>query len=428
MNAPSGDEDLLRAAASIPHAHKAVRLQRMRRIATGLLAGMVAVLFMCVIWQPAHPALVWVRAFAEAGTVGAIADWYAVVALFRRPLGLPLPHTAIIPRNQQRIAQSLGDFVETHFLAPELVVGRLRGHNAAWALAAWLAVPANSRAAGSIVADSLPRLLDGLDDADVERFFERVAVPRLRRFDVARVLGALLAALTEGGHHQPLLDRGLAGLEQWLAANRELVKARFSAASKYTPAPLDAYIVKKFVEGIVALLHEVSANPDHELRHQFDAVVQDLIVQLRVSPSHGRLGRALMRDCIRHFRREGYLRRALARLRDCVSADIDNQESVLRSVAADMLMALGKSVRDDPALQRKLNAWWLELAHALVLRYRSALSALITDVVKGWGAEEVGEKIEAEIGRDLQFVRINGALVGGAAGVLLHAATLALAA
>ncbi|MFP3564139.1 DUF445 domain-containing protein [Paraburkholderia sp. SIMBA_030] len=422
-----GSERLQRAAAAVPEDHKAIRLTRMRRTATCLLAVMIALLLVCIPLQARYSWLAWLRAFAEAGTVGAIADWYAVVALFRHPFGLPIPHTAIIAHRQQRIAESLGNFIEENFLTPELIISRLNGHNAAHALAGWLAEPANSRAIADVVADSLPGLLGGIDDAEVERFFDQVVIPQLRMLDVSRAAGGILKVLTEGDRHQPLLDRGLGALETWLKANVDLIKAKFSAASRFTPAPLDAYIVNRFVEGIVALLHEVAASPDHELRRQFDEAVRDLIVQLQTSAVHRRLGRSLLRDCIRHARKGEYCRVLLDHARASVAADLEREHSVLREVAASALASLGRSVRSEPAIQGKLNAWWLELARSLVVRYRRQLSSLITEVVKSWDAQEVSRKIEAEIGRDLQYIRINGTFVGGLIGVVLHAATLAVA-
>ena len=421
-----GENDLLSVSQAASDARKIQRLKQMQRIATCLLAVMVAVLFACVAWQAQHPWLAWVRAFAEAGTVGAVADWYAVVALFRRPLGLPIAHTAIIAENQERIAESLGSFVETNFLTPELIVGRLVDHNAAGALGVWLADPANSRAVGDVVADSLPRLLNGIDEADATRFFEHVAAPQLRSLDVSRAASEILKVMTEGDHHQPLLERGLAGFEAWLATNVDLIRAKFSAASKYTPAPFDDWIVRKFVEGIVALLHEVAASPDHELRCQFDNAVRDLVLQLRTSAVYRRFGRRVTRECIRYFQHEGYAYRLLGAVRARVNADIECKDSVVRGMAAGVLTALGKSIGDDCAIQHKLNAWWLEVARDLVVRYRHQISILITDVVKSRNAEEVSRKIEVEIGRDLQFVRVNGTLVGGTVGVLLHALILVI--
>jgi len=403
---------------------KLVRLKRMRTTATCLLAAMIVLLLICVIWQAEYPWLAWPRAFAEAGTVGAIADWYAVVALFRHPCGIPIPHTAIIPKNQQRIAESLGSFIEENFLTPEVIVGRLSGFNAAQALAGWLAVRDNSAVIADAVAASLPRLLDSLDESDVEHLFDRLVIPRLRTLEVSRIAGQVLDVLTEGNRHQPLLDRGLSGVEAWLSANVGLIKTKFSEASKFTPAPVDAYIVSKFVEGIIALIHEVVANPGHELRRQFDVAVQDLSSNLQTSAVYRRYGRVLLRDCIRHLEEGGYYGVLLEHVRAQVLADLASGRSVVRDMIAATFVSIGKGIASEPAIQHKLNAWWLDIAGPLVVRHRHQLSTLITDVVKGWDAKEVSQKLEAEIGRDLQFIRINGTFVGGTVGVLLHAGVL----
>jgi uncharacterized membrane-anchored protein YjiN (DUF445 family) len=399
---------------------KLVRLRRMRTTATCLLAAMIALLVASVAWQASYPWLAWVRAFAEAGTVGAIADWYAVVALFRHPLGVAMPHTAIIPKNQARIAESLGSFVEQNFLSADIVVGRLSEYNAARALATWLAERENSSAIADVVVESLPRLLERIDESDVEALFDRLLLPQLRTLDVSRVAGQVLGVLTEGKRHQPLLDRGLAAVESWLTANVDLIKAKFSEASRLTPAPLDAYIVNKFVEGIVALVHEVAANPDHELRRQFDSAVTALSVDLQTAAAYRRYGRLLLRDCIRHVKAGDYYRVLLDRVQARVAADVASDRSVAHDMIAGAMVSLGKTMASASAIQNKLNSWWLEIARMLVLRYRHQLSGLITDVVKGWDAQEVSGKFEAEIGRDLQFIRINGTFVGGLAGVLIH--------
>ena len=400
---------------------KLVRLKRMRTTATCLLVAMIVLLIACVAWQAAHPWLAWPRAFAEAGTVGAIADWYAVVALFRHPCGIPIPHTAIIPKNQQRIAESLGSFVEENFLTPEVILGRLSGFNAAQALAGWLAVRENSATIAEVVAGSLPRLLDGIDEADLEHLFNRLVIPQLRTLDVSRMAAEVLDILTEGNRHQPLLDRGLSAAESWLSNNVGLIKAKFSEASKFTLPTLDAYIVNRFVEGIIALMHEVVENPEHELRRRFDVAVQELSGELRSSAVYRRFGRLLLRDCIRHLEEGGYYGVLLDHIRAYVLADLGSKHSVVRDMLSGTFVSMGKGVLNEPAIQQKLNAWWLDMANSLVLRHRHQLSALITDVVKGWDAKEVSRKLEAEIGRDLQFIRINGTFVGGTAGVLIHA-------
>ncbi|HXZ06705.1 MAG TPA: DUF445 domain-containing protein [Paraburkholderia sp.] len=403
---------------------KLVRLKRMRMTASCLLAAMIILLLTCVVLQAHYPWLEWPRAFAEAGTVGAIADWYAVVALFRHPCGIPIPHTAIIPKNQDRIAESLGSFVEENFLTPEVIVGRLSGFNAAQALAGWLAVRENSAVIADAVAPSLPRLLDSLDASDVEHLFDRLVIPRLRTLDASRIAGQVLDVLTEGKRHQPLLDRGLSAMEGWLRANVGMITAKFSEASKFTLAAVDAYIVNKFVEGIIALIHEIVANPEHELRRQFDAAVQDFSGNLQTSAVYRRYGRVLLRDCIRHLEEGGYYGVLLEHVRAHVLADLASGRSVVRDMIAATFVSIGKGIASEPAIQHRLNAWWLDIAGPLVVRHRHQLSALITDVVKGWNAKEVSQKLEAEIGRDLQFIRINGTFVGGTVGVLIHACVL----
>jgi uncharacterized membrane-anchored protein YjiN (DUF445 family) len=186
---------------------------------------------------------------------------------------------------------------------------------------------------------------------------------------------------------------------------------------------LDAYLVERFVNAIVALLREVTARPDHALRRQFGEAVQGLIDRLRTSALHRRYGRMLLRDCLRHVGSRGCHGVWLHDVRGRVASDLNRKRSLLRRLATAALISAGKGVAAEPALQHRLNEWWLGLAPALVMRYRQLLSALIAAVVKGWSAEEVSRRIEAEIGCDLQYIRINGALVGGVVGVLLHVIT-----
>jgi uncharacterized membrane-anchored protein YjiN (DUF445 family) len=405
---------------------KQLRLHRMQLLATGLLVAMLLLLWLSTVHIAAHPWLHWVRALAEAGAIGAAADWYAVVALFRRPLGLPIPHTAIIPRNKDRIGESLGAFVEQNFLTPENVLRRLEHHNVAEAIASWLVEARNNRAMAQAVSDLIPGVLRAGSDEDLRRLLDRTLTPMLLRLDVAGLAAHLLALLRRGDRHQALLNQVLETMEGWLSANQGLIKAKFSEASRYTPAVFDEYIVSKFVDGIVVLLREVAGDPQHELRARFDVATNQLIHDLKTSPAYRRYGRALMRDVVVHVRNEDYYRVLWGDIRARVESDLRAERSVLREHVAGALDLLGKEILADPAVQQKLNAWWLDIVRALVLRFRHEVSALITEVVKSWDADEVSRKLELEIGRDLQFIRINGTVVGGAVGVLLHAAALAI--
>lgn len=399
-------------------------MKRIRLIAAGLLAVLIALLFACVAFEQAYPWLVWVRAFAEAGAVGALADWYSTVALFRHPLGLRIPHTAIIPRNQQRIATRLGEFVESNFLRPELIVARLGEHNAAKAVADWLSDRANSEVVGGKLLESLPAWLDDLDETALGRLIDSLVMPQLRSVDASRVGGAVLQLCADLERHQPVLDRALRGLEKWLTSNVHLIEAKFSETSKFTPAMFDSYVVGRLVKGSVALLHEVMASPDHELRRRFGEAVRELIVELRTHPGYRRYGRVLWRDCLRRLARREHYDALLAYVRARVAADLQRERSLLRGLVADALVSVGTGIANAPKLQHRLNGWWLEMAHALMVRHGHRLAALIAEVVKGWSAKEVSSRIEMEIGRDLEFIRINGAVVGGVAGVVLHAVTV----
>ena len=345
-------------------------LRRTQCGATALLLAMLVLTFVSAAQVAAHPWLHWVRAFAEAAAVGATADWYAVVALFRHPLGLPMPHSAIIPASKDRIGANLGAFVEHNFLTRENIAPRLQQHNAAAALARWLVEARNRHAVARAVCDVLPGLLRAIDDRDLRRLLEGALKPLLLRLDVPR------------------------STAHWLDKHKGLVRAKFSEASRYTPALLDDYIVDRFVEGIGAMLHEVAANPQHELRVRFEGATGELVS-------------AIWRD-----------------LGAWVQADVGGDRSKLCGHVAAALDAVCREMLSNPALQQRLNAWWLDVAQELVLRLRRELSTLIADVVRGWDALDITSKVELEIGRDLQFIRINGTLVGGLVGLLLHAAVL----
>jgi uncharacterized membrane-anchored protein YjiN (DUF445 family) len=234
---------------------KRAKVHRMQAVASALLLAMLTVFALSAAFEPVYPTLRWVQAFAEAAAVGALADWFAVTALFRYPLGLPIPHTAIIPRNKDRIGAGLGTFVEYNFLTPENVIGRLATHNPACTTALWLAQPANSESVARRVCMLVPQILEALDDDDVRRFFERALVPQLDRLDIARMAGLILGVLTAYDRHQGALDQALKALERWLDANRTRIKEKFSAASKYTPRFVDAYIEGRLGRALVSVCY-----------------------------------------------------------------------------------------------------------------------------------------------------------------------------
>ena len=400
---------------------------RMKRLALGLLLAMLAILAIAATFQDKHPWLSWVRAFAEAGSVGAIADWFAVTALFRHPLGLPIPHTAIIPRNKDDIGQALGTFVEQNFLTPENLTRKFATLDPAGAAVRWLSSPDNSQRCARAVCEFVPGMLEGLDDADFRRFLDQAVLPQLERLEVAPLAGRLLEVMTHEGRHQALLDQGLHILDGWLTEHRELIREKFSEASRYTPGVFDRYVVNRFVDGIVALLHDIAVNPEHEMRVRFDVATQVFIAKLKASPEYALKGQVLLEDVITHLRTETYYRTVWEDLRGRIVADIARPSSLIVGALAEGLAATARIIQADDRLRARLDAWIHTSAETLLVRHRHEISKLITEVVASWDAEEISNKVEAEIGRDLQYIRINGTLVGGAAGVLLHGLSLAFA-
>jgi uncharacterized membrane-anchored protein YjiN (DUF445 family) len=399
---------------------KVKSLRRMQGIALALLLTMVALLAATSVNPGVHPWTAWLKAFAEAAVVGAVADWFAVVALFRHPLGLPISHTAIIPNNKDRIGESLGRFVEENFLTPENVIERLARVNVAKVGATWLAEPANSdRAAGGMCA-IVPRLLTMIQDEDVARFLTRALLRELEKVNLSLIAGEVLELVTSGEQYQALLDDVLKAIERLITSNEALILEKFGEASKYTPEFVDHYIVDRFVAGIVHLLREVIVDPRHPLRAQLTESTIRLIDNLKTSPEMYDRGAAIKGQIIEHLRTKPYYASIWNEIKKRILADVASDQSRLRKTASSLLNALGSGLAKDEPMQHKLNEWLLGATETLMLAHRHQISLLITDVVKSWDARDVSEKIELEIGKDLQFIRLNGTLVGGCVGVLLH--------
>jgi uncharacterized membrane-anchored protein YjiN (DUF445 family) len=395
-------------------------LRRMQAIALALLLTMAALLAVTAVNIGAYPWTAWLKAFAEAAVVGAVADWFAVVALFRHPLGLPIAHTAIIPNNKDRIGESLGRFVEENFLTPENVMQRLAGVNIAKACGIWLAEPANSHRAASGICAMVPRVMTMIDDEDVARFLTRTLLGELEKVNLSPIAGEVLELVTSGEHYQALFDDALQGIERLITANQELILQKFGEASKYTPGFIDQYIVDRFVDGIVRLLREVIGDPRHPLREQFVDSTRKLIDELKTSPEMHERGATIKRHLITHLRTKPYYAAIWNDIKNRILADVASDRSRLCATVSSLLNALGSGLAKDDVMQHKLNEWLLGALETLMLAHRHQISLLITDVVKSWDARDVAGKIELEIGKDLQFIRLNGTLVGGCVGVFLH--------
>jgi len=415
-----------------------VQLRRMRTLATGLLLLMLAG-FVLSHAMGLRGGWAWLAAFCEAATVGALADWFAVVALFRRPLGLPIPHTAILPRGKDRLADGLAVFVRDHFLAPEALLEKLRTFDPASRLGQWLSQPEQSKMLAGMARGWLLQALDLLDEAAVRRAIQRFAVERLQRWNAAATAGEFLTLLTADGRHQRLLDEGLQKLGQWL--DNETVKARVSAlivryARREWPKlmetvnwvkPIDEIgdsLADRLARAALDELQQVLTTPGHPLRQDYEQWIADYIRRLREDPELAERIDALKQRAIDHPALQDYVQDLWSRIQAALRRDLEREDSAVGVHLEQSLRSLGEALGRDPALRDALNQHMLGAAERLSSRLRSSVTEHIASTMKSWDERHLVEQLELGVGRDLQYIRFNGTRVGGLIGLALHAISI----
>ena len=409
---------------------KRVRLVKMKRVATLMLVG-VAALFVVTRWlESRYPWLGFVRAFAEAAMVGGIADWFAVTALFRHPLGIPIPHTAIVASRKDRIGTALGHFVQRNFLTRDVVAGKIAAMKLGDRAAQWLAQPENSRRLARHAAHGLSGAVDVMRDEDVQSMVDRGIVSRLRKMQAAPLMARLFEVLTTGRRHQALLDDALRLAARFLNENEAMIREQVKAESPWwVPGAVDSRVGDKIVSGVEKTLVAVAADPDHPLRQRYDEAVDRFVFSLRENPDTILRFEQIKLDVLAHpgvadFSREvwGDVRERLAHYAEGLADDAEKAPDQLEQ----WLAGLGQKVLEDPVLSAKLNGWIVEIVSYSVEQAREEVAKLISATVAAWDADATSRKIELQIGRDLQFIRINGTIVGGLVGLILYSAGLLL--
>jgi len=409
---------------------RAQRLARMKRIALALLAGAALVYVAATYWGAQHPALGYVAAFAEAAMVGAIADWFAVVALFRHPLGLPIPHTAIIPANRDRIGANLADFICNHFLSTPQVLAKLDQFDAAGRLAQWLSQPAHAQQLGGVAVAMARYALTAFDDARVRAFLGRIAGSALARLDLSHLAGQTLDALTENGRHQALLDDVLRQLAQWVEGEEVQVRiteaiAREVKSLRYVGLDQMAarLATRKIVAAVARNLADVAEQPEHELRGRFDLFLHEAILRLKMDPDFQARGERVRAELLAHPALGDYLNGLWDQLLGWLQEDLGREDSLLRGRIVAMAGDLGARLQGDAPMRRWLNEQLRAVAPRAIDRYREDIRRYIVERVAAWRTDELADELERNIGRDLQFIRINGTLVGGLVGLAIHTVT-----
>ncbi|WP_243073747.1 DUF445 domain-containing protein [Microbacterium sp. SS28] len=402
-------------------------LRVMKGVALGALLGMAAVFLVSFAFEEQVPALAYVRAAAEGGMVGALADWFAVTALFRHPLGIPIPHTAIIPNRKDEIGRTLGEFVETEFLRGDVVRAKLEATAVAVRAGEWLRVPAHAErvtAEGSAMASGILR---ALSDDDVQDVIEELAREHLIAPEWGPPLGAWLGRIVDSGAHHGAVDLGVDNIEAWLAGNQTaftgLVSRRLPA---WVPSIAQRLVDDTVYNEAVKFVAAIKADPQHPARKAIDGYLHRLSDSLQHDPATiGRLEDAKIAvfdsPRVRELAAEVWNTAKTGLL-----ASLADPQSGLRRRAATAVAEIGDRLTTDAALQRRVDTWVTDAAVFLVDRYRHDIASIITDTVERWDPAETTEKIELMVGRDLQYIRLNGTIVGALAGLIIFTVAQAL--
>ncbi|MCX7676083.1 MAG: DUF445 domain-containing protein [Alteraurantiacibacter sp.] len=397
----------------------------MRLTATLMLGAMAALLAVAFPRQDLHPAWGYVRAFAEAALVGGLADWFAVTALFRRPLGLPIPHTAIIPRNKDRIADALAGFLRRNFLTPLVVARRMGEMNLARALGDFLVRPRESDL-GRIRSGLMQLAGDLLESLDPDRLGGQVRAGLLkqaRRMEVSPLLGRMLAAAIADDRHRPLVDGMIRWVGHTLEANEDLVRdmihTRANAVLRWTG--LDERLANSVLDGLYRLLAEVLVYPDHPLRSRLEEGLEGLALQLQTDPAVRARVEQTKDTLLANPALGEWWMGVWEKLRLALVEAARNPDQVRQGQLNEALGEMGERLRDDPVLQTQVNRLLRRTAVGVAQRHGEQIVRLVSETVKRWDAQTISDRVESAVGRDLQFIRINGTLVGGLVGVALHA-------
>ena len=412
----------IRAADLSPADRARLRgLRRMKAVAAGALAAMALVFAIAFAFERDIPALSYVRAAAEGGMVGALADWFAVTALFRHPLGIPIPHTAIIPRRKDEIGRTLGEFVETEFLRADVVRDKLESTPIASRAGEWLVDPVNSRRVAAEAAAAAAGVLRALSDDDVRDVIESLAREHLIEPDWGPPLGERLERVVAADAHRPAVDLAVDTIGAWLHANRSAFSGLVSRRlPSWVPKIAHRLVDDTVYNEAVAFVDKVRADPDHQARHAIDGYLSRLADNLQNDPvTIGRLEDAKT-SVFDSPRVRALAADAWGTAKAGLLTALEDERSDLRRRATEALAQIGERLRTDAGLQRRVDTWVTDAVVFVVDRHRHDIASIITDTVEGWDAEDTTRKIELMVGRDMQYIRLNGTVIGALAGVAIY--------
>ena len=397
--------------------------QGMKVVATGLLVAMAGVFVAARAFQPQYPWLAYVKAFAEAAMVGGLADWFAVTALFRHPLGLPIPHTAIIPRNKDRIGEALANFLKENFLIPSVVARRMQNIDVAGATGRFLQTPASEgnriRAGASrLIAD----IFESLDDERLGGIVKGAISSRLRKMEVSPLLGHALASAINEDRHVPMLEASIRWMARALEANEELIRQMVKKKANWALklAGFDAKLADAIIDGLRKLTTEMSTDPAHPVRVKAEEALAQLANDLQARPETRERVETIKEQLLDNKSVSLWLDTLWQKGREAMIKAARNPDAVFAGKLGEVLKSMGSTLEKDRRIRAAINQFARRAAVGMAASYGSSIVKLVSETVRGWDARTVTNRLEAAVGRDLQYIRINGTIVGGLVGLILH--------
>jgi uncharacterized membrane-anchored protein YjiN (DUF445 family) len=410
------------APPSGSESRRARQLVVMKRRATALL-GAVTVVFVVVTRLGGSAGWAgYAQAAAEAAMVGGLADWFAVTALFRHPLGLPIPHTAIVVERKDQFAVTLGEFIQESFLTPDVIVERVEAAAVVPRVADWLSQPEHAARAATEISSGLGVVLSFTPDEEVQRSLETMVLERLEQVAVAPLAGRMLEFLTADGRHDQALDAALVGLDRYLGEHGNELRDRIGPESPWwLPGAVEDRIFERLLDGARVVLRQMATDPHHQLRQALDQHLARLADDLQHSPELAARGEALKRELLERPEVRQWVASLWLDLKGQLQAQIDDEASSLHDRLAAGLVDLGHRLHTDAALRATVDAALADAVRFAAERFDGEIADLVSGTIARWDAAETSRRLELLLGPDLQYIRINGTVVGAMAGLALHA-------
>lgn len=395
----------------------------MKVVALGFLVGATIVFLLCT-WAQSRGADPWVgyvRAAAEAGMVGALADWFAVTALFKHPLGIPIPHTAIIKRKKDQLGDGLGTFVRENFMSPAVVETKLRDAQVSGRAGKWLSEPAHAERVAAEASTVLRVLVEMLRDEDIQQLLDRMIVKRIADPQWGPPIGRVLASLLEAGRQEALIQLLADRAFQWSLNSGEVIERVIERDSPtWSPRWVDHLVGDRIHRELMDFTDKVRRNPDHELRRSATKFLFEFADDLQHDDTTIARAEKVKEEIMARDEVARAAETAWGAAKRIILESVEDPSSTLRARIADSVVHIGESLRDDADLRDKVDNWIIRAAQHLVTQYGTEITAIITETIERWDADEASRRIELHVGRDLQFIRINGTVVGALAGLVIY--------